>query len=146
MLPRFSRVAKDEPPLEFIEIAAERFAPFAAGCEHNRGGSAKGGRVMVLRPCRHADHDGFNVAADVDPIFAAQARSGQPVQGGADGHGQCGRAANSRPGGRFGIRGQREPARRAEKSHEMRKQRQLIARRTAQRVERGERLLARNVA
>ena len=27
---------------------------------------------MVLRPCRHSDHDGLNVPADVDPVFAAQ--------------------------------------------------------------------------
>src|SRR4029077_16456626 len=94
MLPRFSCIAKDQPALEFVEIAAERFAPLAARGERNRSCAAKRGRVMVLRTCWPADDDGLDIAADVDPVFAAQCGAGQPVERGADGHGHRGRAAD----------------------------------------------------
>src|ERR1700722_1904909 len=86
VLPWFSCVAEDQPALEFVDIAAERFAAFAPRCKHNRGGPAERRRVMVLGSRWHLNDDGLDVAADVDPVFALQSRAGQPGQGGADGH------------------------------------------------------------
>ena len=76
MLPGFSCVTQDEAALEFVEIAAEGFAPFAARGKHNRGGATKCRRVMVLRPCWHADDDSLDVAADVDPVLSPQTSTG----------------------------------------------------------------------
>src|SRR4029077_20663477 len=137
MLPWFSCVAQDEPALEFVEIAAEGFTALAARGEHNRCCATKRRRVMVLRPCWHADDDRLDVAANVDPVFPAKPGTVQPVQGGADGHSHGGRAADSRASRRFGVRSQSEPSRRAENPHEVREQWQLIAACTAQRLERG---------
>src|SRR5580704_7274588 len=75
-----ARVAEDEPPLQFVQVAADFLAPLAARLQTNRAGAAKRRRIMVLRACGHANHDCFHVAADVDPIFQAQSRARQPVQ------------------------------------------------------------------
>ena len=93
---------------------------------------------MILRACGHADDDGFHVAADVNPVFAAQARSGQAIERRANGHGHGGRAADPRARGSLGIRGQREPARWTKDPNQLRQQRQLVAPRAAQGFERRE--------
>ena len=131
MLPGFSCVTQDEAELEFVEIAAEGFTPLAARRQDNGGSAAECRRVMVLRACRDTDDDCLDVAADVNPIFTAQPGTGQPVQGGTNGHGHGGRTADSRASRRFGICGQREPARWTENPHEVRQQGQLIAARAA---------------
>ena len=82
---------------------------------------------MILRAGGHANDDRFHVAADVNPVFAAQARSGQAVERRANRHGHGGGAADPRARGSLGIGGQREAAGRAEKPHQMRQQRQLVA-------------------
>ena len=86
-LPGLPGVAKDEAPLELVEIASDLFAPFASGLQMNRAGAAKGGRIMILRSRGYANDDGFCVTADVDPIFQAQSRAREPIQRRADGHG-----------------------------------------------------------
>jgi len=71
VLPWLARVAEDEPPLEFIQVAADFLAPLSACLQMNRAGAAKRRWIMVLRAGGHANHNSFRVAADVDPIFQA---------------------------------------------------------------------------
>src|SRR5207248_11311828 len=85
VLLRLPRVAEHQPPLEFVQIAADFFAPLASRFQMNGAGSAKSGRIVVLRAGGHADHDGFRVAADVNPVLQAQLCAGEPVERRADG-------------------------------------------------------------
>src|SRR4029077_7171424 len=43
---RLPGIAKDEPPLEFVQVAADFLAPFASRLEMNRAGPAKRRRIM----------------------------------------------------------------------------------------------------
>ena len=136
VLLRLPRVAEHQPPLEFVQIAADFFAPLASRFQMNGAGSAKSGRIVVLRAGGHADHDGFRVTADVNPVLETQLCAGEPVERRANGHGHGARTADSRAGGRLGIGGQRQAHARPEKSHQMSQQRQPISLRALQRRER----------
>ena len=85
-LPRLAGVAQHQPPFEFGGVADQRLAPLAAGQQFDGADAAKRRRIMVLGSRRHANDNGFNVAADVDPVLAMQARTGDPVERRADGH------------------------------------------------------------
>ena len=112
-LARLAGVAKYEAALEFGEIDAQLGAMLAAGRKLDGGGATEGRRIMVLRARGNADHDGFGVAADVDPVGLALPCSREAVERGANGHGHGAGAADSRARGSFGVGRQGEAAVRA---------------------------------
>ncbi len=126
-LPRLARITKHQAAFQLIQIAAKRLAPFAPRCEDDGGGASKCRRVMVLRARRHADDDRLDVPADVNPVFAAEARSCQTIERRANRHGHGGRAADPRTSGSFGIGSECETARWAKHADEVCQQRQPIA-------------------
>src|SRR5215831_10247576 len=80
----------------------------AAGGQLDGGGAAKSGRVVILRSGWNVDHDGFGVAANVNPVLLAFPRPREAVQRGADGHGHGARTANAGAGRGLRIGRQRE--------------------------------------
>src|SRR2546428_2297056 len=109
-------------------------------------GASKGRRVMILYTRRHADDDGFGVAADVDPIHLALPRPGEAVECGAYGDGHRARAANSRPSRRFRIRREGKAALWAKEFGYFREKREAVALGLHQSSERGKTLFALDVA
>ncbi len=62
---RLAGVTDQDAALEFIEIDAQFDAMLAAGGKFNRGGAAKGRRVVVLGASGNVDDDSLGVAADM---------------------------------------------------------------------------------
>src|ERR1700682_4297010 len=79
-LARLTGVAKNQAALKFRKIDAEFGAMLAARREFDGGGATEGRRVVVLRAGGDADHDGFRIAADVDPVGPALSCSGEAVE------------------------------------------------------------------
>ena len=136
-LPRLAGVAEHQPPVELLQIARQRFAPFATGCQMDGHGPAERGRIVVLRPRRHANDDCFHVAADVNPVFLFQPGAGEFIERRADRHGHRARTAQPRAGRRLRRGRQREALARAKNLHQFSQQRQLVALGSLQRRQRG---------
>src|SRR2546422_9060291 len=80
VLARFPGIADHHTALEFVQVHAQFNAMLTAGWEFDGSGAAEGRRVVILGSGGHIDDDGFGVAADVDPIDLALARSGEAVK------------------------------------------------------------------
>src|SRR5579864_3505019 len=93
-LPRLACVANHQPAFQFSEIHAQRLALFSSRLEKYRACSAKGWRIVILRSGWHADHNRFDIPADVNPVRSAQFRASEPVECGANRHRHRARAAN----------------------------------------------------
>src|SRR5258708_22050893 len=118
----------------------------AAGREFDGSGAAEGLRVMILRSGRDTDHNGFGIAADVDPVDLALSCSGEAVKRGANGHGHGVGAADARARGSFRIGRERKAALRLEELGNFREEREAIALGIHERGERGKTFFALDVA
>src|SRR5258708_24885752 len=101
---------------------------------------------MVLRSGGHANYNRFRIAANVNPIRLAFARSRIAVQRRTDRDSHCARSANSRPRGRLRIARQRKAPVRLKELYDLREQRQFITLPVHQLPERRETFLALRVS
>src|SRR5579883_3197050 len=125
-LARLAGVANNEPPLEFIEVDAQFDAMLAAGRQFDRGGASEGRRIVILGSGWHTNDNGLGIAADVNPIDFALARSREAIERGTDGNGHGTGAANPRASGGFGIRRELEAAPGLKELHDFGKQGQAV--------------------
>src|SRR6202040_2630265 len=98
-------------------------------------------RIMVLRSGGHADNYCFRVAADMNPVFFAFARSSKAIQRGTDGHCHGAGAANACASRGFRVGSKGESSGRSKEFHDFGEQWEAIAPRFCELGERAETLL-----
>src|SRR6202030_4593820 len=86
MLAWLTGVADHDAPFQLIQIQAQLYAMLSARGQFDGRRATKRRRIMVLRSGGHADNYCFRVAADMNPVFFAFARSSKAIQLGTDGH------------------------------------------------------------